>query len=307
MSRKTKPTVGFTLIEILVIVAIISLLAGLAGINVQRAYQDNQRKAAYGEGRAIATALAFAYKDITIYPKLCFLQHNVLYLAPPQTAMSTRPGSYLVSGFEYLGYDINRTLPVLVSRVIKNWSEGTQTAGYFALGQRAGLFQGRGGLVRMEVPTAGYNPVVLGMAESQPIYDWPADPWGNPYVVYMLYLAGVDFNGLPVARFPDSPMRKPNYAFAVVSYGPNGVPGGSENVPDTDRPLAQALRLYTQPTLAGARFRCLYPQDYSATVMGIAEARAKAWSFEKLMGLTGPLAYPGITDEGSDDIVVPVP
>jgi len=290
---------GFTLIEILVVAALMTLLAGIAAINIQRAFTDNQRKATYGEEYNIKTALSFAYEDIGIYPKLCFLQQNTMYLAPPTQAPYITPGDQLVSGFEYMGYDIAQA-PTLVKRIITNWAKGMGSPGYFAAGQgRRGLFQGRrGGMCRMEIPTSIYNPVVLALGESQPVYDWPTDPWGRPYVVYMLYLRGVNPSGnLPVVRFVDSYSRTPNYTLAIVSYGPNGIPGGREDYDAATLSQGTALRLFERSALPGVDWRALQPSEYT-------QARAEAWSFIRLTGATGPLAYPGVVDEGSDDIVV---
>jgi len=290
---------GFTLIEILIVAALMALLAGIAAINIQRAYVDNQRKATYGEASQIRTALDFAYEDIGIYPKLCFLQQNIMYLAPPQAAPWSQPGNQLVSGFEYMGYDVSQT-PTLVKRIITNWAKGMGSPGYFAASQgRRGLFQGRrGGMSRMEIPTDIYSPVVLGLGESQPVYDWPADPWGHPYAVYMLYLYGAKpSSGLPDVRWVDSYSRNANYALAVVSYGPNGIPGGREDYDAATLAQGMALRLFERSTLPGVDYRALRPSEYT-------QQRAEAWSFTKLTGAPGPLAYPGVVDDGSDDIVI---
>jgi prepilin-type N-terminal cleavage/methylation domain-containing protein len=290
---------GFTLIEILIVAALISLLAGIAAINIQRAYVDNQRKATYGEARNLATALSMANEDIGIYSKLCFLTQNAMYVAPPQVAPYTSPGSYLLSGFDYIGYEVNQPA-TLARRIIKNWAKGMGTPGYFSAGQgRRGLFQGRrSGMVRMEIPVTNYNPVVLPPGETQAVYDWPADPWGRPYVLYLLYLGGVDpRNGRPMVSFLDAPARTPNYALAVVSYGPNGIPGGREDYDAATLSQGLSLRLFEKSTLPGVDFRALRPDEYT-------QARMEAWSFEKLRGTPGPLVYPGVVDEGSDDIVI---
>jgi len=290
---------GFTLIEILIVAALISLLAGIAAINIQRAYVDNQRKATYGEARNLATALSFANEDIGIFPKLCFLTQNDKYIAPPQVAPYTTPGSYLLSGFDYIGFEVNQPA-TLTRRIIKNWAKGMGTPGYFSAGQgRRGLFQGRrGGMVRMEVPMVNYNPVVLPPGEAQAVYDWPADPWGRPYVLYLLHLSGVDpRTGQPMVSFLDTPTRSPNYTLAVVSYGPNGIPGGREDYDAATLSQGLALRLFEKSTLPGVDFRALRPDEYT-------QARMEAWSFVKLRGTPGPLVYPGVIDEGSDDIVI---
>ncbi|KPL11557.1 hypothetical protein AMJ85_03575 [candidate division BRC1 bacterium SM23_51] len=295
---------GFTLIEILIVAALIGLLAGIAVINIQRAYVDNQRKATYGEVRNVATALAFAFEDIGLYPKLCFLQQNDFFIAPPQAGNLNQPGPFLVSGFEYMGYEVNQPA-TLAQRIIKNWAKGLGSQGYFAAGVgRRGMFQGRrGGMVKMEIPMEIYPQPVIGGGQALAIYDWPADPWGRPYVVYMLYQAGVLANGLPDARFVDKPTRAPNYVLAVVSYGPNGIPGGPSQFTTADVSIGRQLWLFTRdrsyPTESD--FRCLRPDEYTPD-------RLYAWSHVKLLGEDpndpgNPLSYIGVIDPGSDDIV----
>ena len=303
--RNRRGPVAFTLIEMLIVSALISLLAGIAIINIQSAYQSNQRKATYGEGRSVATALSFAFEDIGIYPKLCFLSQGIFDIAPPQVAPYTQPGSLLVSGFEYIGYDVN-TPATLTNRIIKNWVKGAGSQGYFSAGSgRRGLFQGRrGGIVKMEIPMI-YSPQVLPMGVQLPIYDWPADPWGRPYVVYMLIREGNQANGLPQVRFANSAtdMAHGNiYALAVVSYGPNGMPGGPEDYSAAMLSVGLSLCLYDRSTRqypAQSDFRCLQPNEYTA-------ARRDAWSYAKLVS-NPPANYPGVIDPGSDDLVVDIP
>jgi len=295
---------AFTLIEILIVAAMISLLAGIAIINIQSAYQSNQRKATYGEGRSIATSLSFAYEDIGMYPKLSFLSQGIFDIAPPQVAPYTSPGSRLVSGFDYMGYDVSSPA-ILTARIIKNWVKGAGSQGYFAVGAgKKGLFQGRrGGIIRMEIPMDIYNPVVLPMGQALPIYDWPADPWGRPYVVYMLFREGNQASGLPRVRFANGPMdNAPVYALAVVSYGPNGMPGGPEDYDAATLAIGLSMCLYSRDDRlypAQSDYRALRPQEYTA-------ARRDAWSFVKLLGQNPP-PYIGVIDPGSDDIIVDIP
>jgi prepilin-type N-terminal cleavage/methylation domain-containing protein len=303
MKRKTG---GFTLIEILIVAAMIALLAGIAAINIQAAYVQAQRKATFGECKNIATALGFAYMDIGIYPKLCFLSQNELFIAPPDPGFPNQPGTYLASGFEYIGHPLANN-PSISNRVIQNWSQGMGSPGYFSAGGgRRGVFQGgRGGLVDVEIPMiSGYTPQVIGGNGQLPIYRWPADPWGRPYVLYMLHQEGVTPNGLPVVRFCQSATENPNFALAVVSYGPNGIPGGPDIWTAGDVSTGQAFALFDRigrqyPDQSD--YRILQPSEYT-------QARAEAWSYERILGEdpdTPPgLSYIGVIDKGSDDIVI---
>ena len=291
---------GFTLIEILIVAALISLLAGIAAINIQAMYLANQRKSTIGEIRQIITSLDFAYNDTMIYPKICFLNQNILYLAPPQATPYNRPGQYLVSGFDYMGFDVNSP-STITNRIIRNWANGTLSQGYFSMPQgKKGMFQyRRAGICRMEIPMDIYNPQILASGATLPIYEWPTDPWGNPYVLYMLYLESIQPNGLPNVRFVDSITRSPNFARAVVSYGPNGIPGGPEDYTALDLARGQPWRLYTKDNItypADADFRCLRPQEYT-------QDRVNAWSFTKILG-EDPPSYIGVIDKGSDDMVI---
>jgi len=299
LTRKRLKQTGFTLIEILIVAALIALLAGIAAINIQRAYVDNQRKATFGEARNIATALAFAYEDIGVYPKLCFLQHNVFFIAPPQAPPLNVPGPYVVSGFEYIGYEVNQS-PTVANRIISNWAKGMGSPGYFSAGGgRRGLFQGRrGGMVKMEIPVEIYQQVVMPTGQTVPIYDWPADPWGRPYVVYMLYQDGVTPDGLPNVHFLDKPTRAPNYALAVVSYGPNGIPGGPSDYDAAYLAQGQQYALFTRDRTYPDQsdYRALRPDEYN-------DQRRDAWSYVKLRG-EDPPSYIGVIDPGSDDIVI---
>lgn len=309
LTLRNRRQTGFTLIEILIVAALIGLLAGIAMINIQRAYVDNQRKATFGEARNISTALVFTFQDIGIYPKLCFLQQNIFFIAPPQLPRLDLPGVYLVSGFEYIGFDVNQPA-TLTERIIRNWAQGQGSQGYFSAGGgRRGMFQGRrGGMVKMEIPVEDYDVTddpVIGGGQTLPIYDWPADPWGRPYVVYMLYQAGVQPDGRPDVRFIDKPTRASNYALAVVSYGPNGIPGGPSNFTAADVSIGQQLWLFSRddrlyPALSD--YRCLTPEEYQEDVATPgAGIRAHAWSFTKLQP---DFPYIGVTDPGSDDIVI---
>ncbi len=249
---------GFTLIEIFIVGALIALFAAMAIINIQGQFETNLRKITIGETREIGTALSFAYQDVGVFPKFSFLNRslNMLFqISGPNT---------LPPGFDYMGFNLS----ILQSRILSNWR-----GGYFSLaGTRNRIAQGRGGTVRMYIP------------ELQTDLPWPADPWGNPYVLYLLY---VDNEGR--YDFINSPVQEPNFFCAVVSYGRNKVPGGTEDTPSND-PVLSALRLYEpyQPA-QGIPFRTLTLTEYTPL-------RASAYS------RPGDAVRPGIVDRGSDDI-----
>ena len=299
---------GFTLIEILIVAALIALLAGIAVINIQRAYVDNQRKATYGECYNISTALQFAFDDVQVYPKLCFLSENVLFIAPPTPTNLTQPGPFVLSGFEYIGHDVN-VPSTIAARIVKNWAQGLGSGGYFsAPSGRRGLFQGRrGGVINMEIPTQIYQNVVSPLDRALPIYSWPADPWGRPYVVYLINQRGVLPDGRPDVYFPTHYARRDDevvYTRAVVSYGPNGFPGGGVDWTTDDVLFGQSLALYDRDTRqypAESDYRALMPDEYNQPVSGT--TRYEAWNFEKLNPAIFQQGRIGVVDPGSDDVV----
>src|SRR5690606_6989864 len=65
---------GFTLIEMLVVAALIAIFAGLAVFNIVEQLNREKEKAAIAEARSIATAMSFAHDDLGFYPRLCWLK-----------------------------------------------------------------------------------------------------------------------------------------------------------------------------------------------------------------------------------------
>lgn len=262
MTLKIRKEKGFTLVEIFIVGSLIALFAALAIINIQQQFQTNLRKITIGETKEIATALSFAYQDIGIFPKFCFLNRslNMLY----QISGSTD----LPPDFDYMGYSI-----ATLQRSLKQ----TWRGGYFALSPtRNRIAQGRGGVVRVLLPTSGED------------IEWPADPWGNPYVLYLLYM---DSEGR--YNFILSPTQEPNLFTAVVSYGPNKVPGGSETITPEKVGQLKPYRLY---------------EDYRED-LGVPYKMLSVTEFfspnPKAAVYTDPpdTDEPGIIDAGSDDII----
>ncbi|MCD6386480.1 prepilin-type N-terminal cleavage/methylation domain-containing protein [Candidatus Sumerlaeota bacterium] len=259
--RKSKNK-GFTLIEILVVGALIALFAGLAIINIQQQFQTNLRKITIAETKEIGTALSFAYQDVGIFPKFCFLNRsiNMLY--------SLSGSTQLPPSFDYMGFDLTG----IQQRIVSQWK-----GGYFAMSQtRNRIAQGRGGVLRVYIP--GLN---------EPI-DWPADPWGNPYVLYLLYLRGDD-----MPDFIITPTQEPDFFCAVVSYGPNHVPGGTDKLSPSMKSTLEGLRLYEKTGNPQVPYLMLPLSGYSQ------RERALVFSNKYLTTLG---QTPGIADPGSDDV-----
>lgn len=306
----SRPTVGrpargwrgrraFTLIELLIVGALIALFAGLAIFGAQQAYLNNQRKAVIGESRQVATALDFAYGDVGFFPLLCFLDNSLDGLA----IQSQQAYGNTTSLLNFMQINMIPTTQK-VTGIRANWR-----GPYFSPSQsRTQVSQGRGGSKQMLLNIGG---TLRGP------FAWPADTYGSPYMVYnlnidvnnpgnpRLFFVNQDAGGAPAV----DPNRTGNFVNAVVSYGRNRVPGGGE-VPAA-LGNSEAFRLYdpdpTIPNIDGPN-PLRYPAANQFTLQ-----RAGMWSvqYQGQAGGTGSYAtandstttYIGITDVNSDDIV----
>jgi len=316
---------GFTLVEMLIVGALIALFSGIAIIGIQAQYRSNQRKAVIGETRQVASALDFAYNDIGFFPKISHLmlsrtnmelESDIKYGNPVQTFR-------LLDAFG-IPLDVARA-----ERVATKWR-----GGYFAASQsRTRISQGRGGSRKMitdSIDTVGY--------------DWPLDVWNNPYVLYCLnidpdtrslYFVVNDRAADGTFSLNTTPGREGNFVNAVVSYGPNQVPGGGEiyvanGAPGNNTPGSDSgdytLRLYTgdpnsivnplylkrgnelliadpdAQRMANAWTRKLYSDAGFSIANGAFPSSGTPDPIDLGDGITNSNAL-GITDSGSDDVV----
>lgn len=300
---------GFTLVELVIVGALIALFSSLAIFGVQQQFRSNLRKATIGESRQIAQALDFANLDTSIFPRLCWLTES----AEGMQLIGGQLGG--VNAF-FARADMYGRRPTGTVIEINSFGAGIRqewNGPYFALSQsRAGIAQGRGGFVYMIFPDL---PPVDGNQPGSPTpgYRWPADPYNNPYVVYMLDL---DLSSAtPRLQFVTedtlSFTRKGNYANAVVSYGPNQFPGGDDEFARPPfaigggPPFEQEggdpwnRRLYRgRPGVTDRgviTFTYLTPNELTGNA---GARRAGAWSRE-----FDPSVGTGIVDVGSDDVV----
>ena len=264
---------GFTLVELLIVGILISIFSTIALFNARRAYEDNLRKAAVGELYQLRTGIAFAYDDLEFYPKLNYLNNGLRMLwddLEPPVPPGSIPNFMDIYGTEVAGE--------LARIVVLKW----KSEGYIGLAAtRRGVgAMARGGSVRM------YDPTIREIYK-----DWPADPYGNPYVMYILDIPYVTrYN--PV--FITSPRQSARMITALVSYGPDKQPGGSREELGPTPILTQdrrALRLYTESTIPGADYQLLTIDELnSPTIYG---------------GYTRSLAYRDLVSQsGSDDIIL---
>jgi len=326
---------GFTLIEILIVGALLALFAGLAIFNIKEMYDSNLKKAAVGEARNLGTACAMAQQDLSFIPKFN-------YLTEPQKFITTEAG-VLRADFDFMGF-INPNNP-------EQWPPNNVAVtsrfaprGYYAFSQsRGGLNVGRGGIVTVRLPSGASGSPSGQDDAAKSLVRWPADPWGQPYVLYLLKThkteEGETAKG-PDWRFISELNESPDYMVAVVSYGPNKYPGSiweKRNSGDPyGRGVGQVLN-YTTPAMADARlytdgdrlggpaqFSMLTPaeiiwdgSDTSASgrrmwaVKGPSPtdtAEVSTWKStlfptDGLPGGDANLEFRGILDQGSDDIV----
>jgi len=255
----TREQAGFTLVEIIIVAALISLFSGLATFGIQQMLKNNKLKAVIGETHQIGSSLLFAHEDVGFYPNIGYLAYNndfidVRYRWDRVHAMNL-PISIIKGQFTY-----------------ENWR-----GPYFAASPTRNQISTR----YKSLVTMILKPERQGVENEIP---WPADQWGNPYVVYLMkYLPREnDYS------FIESLGEEPNFFAAVVSYGPNGVPGTPVGGFTTDI-LRNNYCLYRHPEFRIPIFESLVSSEYNIT-------RADAYSLDDQGGV-------GIVDPGSDDIV----
>jgi hypothetical protein len=129
-----------------------------------------------------------------------------------------------------------------VPNIISNWK-----APYTQVSEiRRSYSQGIKLLVKMRLPEPANLafPKNTALGDDISLVDWPADVWGNPYSVYLIATDSsiIDPGNNPLGlRVIDHPGENPDYFAAVVSYGPNGVPGGTD---ERDDPATAANTTY---------------------------------------------------------------
>lgn len=230
---------GFTLIEMMIVCALISIMAAMAIFSILTMMEQAKQRTSLAECRQVATAAGFANNDLAFYPKLCFLKMSYTTLA---TAVSGKPVTpdYFV---ECHGHQVSN----FEHRMGKNWSK---TGAYLSSSQQRNT--------HMYVP--GAYTAVPGET-----FDWPGDPWGNPYVMYLMKSNYDTASGKIQPRFIEKAGEHPDYFAAVVSYGRNTVPGGlAADYIRLERDPARGLeRLYEKLDAQGTKvYRSLQPAEY---------------------------------------------
>lgn len=219
---------GFTLVEMLIVAALIAIFSSLAVINISTQMNLNKQKAAVAECRQIATAMSFAHDDLGIFPKICFLKFNL----PNLTELLQ--GTPVVNNMVFESY--GNPVGDLGSRLSRQWK-----GGYMSFNTDK--------IVKMSMP--GLTPEV----------DWPADPWGNPYAVYLVYSDPLATDPNNREQFIDNAGKSPNYLAAVVSYGRNSVPGLGDLPPQLEVDARKPLRVYDDVDIPARRYRLRHQEE----------------------------------------------
>lgn len=331
---------GFTLIEIVIVSALIALLSGISVIAVSEIYTRNVQKAAIGETHQVATALSAVETDIIFYPKLNYLTQakNLILLQDPGADDNSLEGTannllgedLVIPALDYFG--LLSEFPVSINTIKRDWNGPYLGSSFSRKNFNRGL---RSGIVKMRLPE------LVGATENfqinnrdLSIVDWPADPWGNPYLLYQLR-STIATNGALVPSFPETVNDDPDWLNAVVSYGANRFPGGNEETPPSfaeDTLLPGALYVegdivagggadYTLKTAASTAFdgSAIDPNlRLSNAVEAISTGDISSDHFTILRATSIALTDPatsdtfsvedglvGVIDRGSDDIVRP--
>ncbi len=244
--------------EIIIIAALIALLSTIAVFQVASIMANVRRKVAMADGRTVADAITTARFDLNMYVK-----PGYLHLSAPEIDESGTPGVTLLKhDFDCLGYVDTLSGPS-AARIVNKWS-----GPYFPTPDaRSSVAQGGNGYVcdMMTSWTASSDPIT--------VVSWPADPWGNPYVVYLVKIKeGVDASTgdriTPLAWI-ESASDDANYRAMVVSYGPNGIPGGSADdafMSEQIRLLGNDYRLYSETSETGL-FKALDSDAYTSELL----------------------------------------
>lgn len=236
VGSKSQAARAFTLVEMLIVAALIALFAGLAVYNIQTQLTLNKQKAAVAECRQIASAMAFAHDDVGFYPRISLLRFNYDMLRRELFGCG-------FDAAEYYGNSVGG----LNNRLSTQW-KGIYLAFNF---ERVGKMQ--------------FKSYVNGGSVVQRELDWPLDPWNTPYVAYLMHTKPATVSGgAPDCEFLPSVKDKADYFAGIVSYGPNRVPGLGLNATPAQVEARKPLRLFYEPPDTFNTFSSYTPKQLDA-------------------------------------------
>lgn len=195
---------GFTLIEMLVVIAIIAILAGLMFPAITKAMDSARRSKAGAEVRAIATAVALFYND-----------HG--YMPVPLTAQGFAPGP----GNGNFGQEQNQPFPGPGDRSDFNpnsppaWAQEARNILRVLTNDTQNMAQPWASLNR-------YNKVYLNLENPGSVAGEVLDPWGGQYAIKL----DRDLNGM-IEYYSDP--RQHRTRSVVVSAGRSRLFAGGTN------------------------------------------------------------------------------
>jgi len=195
MKRKHTTRAGFTLIEIVIAVAIVAIFAAALSPMVFRHLEDAKMSKAQSEAESVATAVLSYYKDTGAWPytNAAGPAGNAITRATSSAVIATGAGAGAGTGAAQWG--INGTAKMLGDYLyFNNPDNDTSAAGANA------------DQANSDWPTVGRG------AWRGPYVDKYAfnDPWGNAYVVNTNYAPGGSYAGTV------------RHKVFVLSAGPNG-------------------------------------------------------------------------------------
>jgi prepilin-type N-terminal cleavage/methylation domain-containing protein len=175
---------GFTLVEVIVVLAVVLLLTGIAVPMISGYVEDGRRARADAEAKVIAAAVTSFYKDVGVWPARASSGANntlsVLGSGSPKPASNPYAANHQFATW-LLGANSGDTLD---NQLLSNTPGGAGGAAY---------------------PTTGSNRW-RGPYSAGPL---PLDPWGRPYLVTVI--SGYSTHATN------------NKRLLVLSAGPNGL------------------------------------------------------------------------------------
>lgn len=222
---------GFTLVELIVVIAIIAVLAGILVVALSGAWFTGRQAQNTHDIRQLEIAVQAFKTKYGIYPP------SKIYLAPTRAAINTGDGSG-----ESLGY-LTRIWPRLSATATIDWSGGAGYAGWLDGDQCLVFFLG--GIPDQTTPgclgfgTDPTNPTNFTNGSSPPLFDFAANRLfkraGSPFYSYMDIYGNAADPSQPFVYF-SSGKRSNGYEAGLAQ-----VIAGLNNVRPYQRPAGRYL------------------------------------------------------------------